>query len=815
LLAIHIRNEAVYTQRTPQIQHLTFHWENSMTFAPRFTSSFSITTFSNCIRKLPALFILCASFLAVPAAQAQISADSDQLLHRMYASPDFEVKYFGPARWLDGGASYTTMEPSQEVKDAQDIVRYETANGKREVLVSAAKLIPPGTKVPLAIEDYAWSKNKSRLLIFTNSKQVWRRNTRGDYWVVELKSGTLRKLGGDAPESSLMFAKFSPDGSKVGYVRANNIYVEDIVSGHITQITRDGSDTIVNGTSDWVYEEELDVRDGFRWSPDGKRIAYWQFDTSGVGTFKLIYNLGAPKEIVTGFPYPGLGAYPSVLNIPYPIPGTKNSAVRAGVVSVEGGETRWMAVPGDPRENYIARLEWADNSDELAIEHLNRLQNTNDLLLADATTGNVRQVFRDQDAAWVDVMDEIKWVHGGKDFLWLSERDGWRHVYSVSRDGSVVKLVTHGDYDAIGVEGIDEKNGALYFEASPENATQRYLYRASLDGSGHAQRVSPAAEPGTHRYDISPDGTWAFHTHSRADVTPVTDLVALPDHRVARVLEDNATLRTNAAPLLTSPTEFFTQDIGDKVTLDAWMLKPPNFDPAKKYPVLVFVYGEPAAQTVLDEWAAWNYDFHRIAAAAGYIVVSFDNRGTPAPKGRAWRKVIYGAIHPVIVKDQTAALQAFLRSHPYADSSRVALWGWSGGGSSTLNLMFRSPDLYQVGVAVAPVADLRLYDTIYQERYMGLPLQNVEGYRSSSAINYADGLRGHLLVVHGSGDDNVHYAGTELLLNRLIELDEPVDFMEYPNRTHAISEGPGTTLHLYSLLLRYLEEHIPPVPLIK
>jgi dipeptidyl-peptidase-4 len=293
----------------------------------------------------------------------------------------------------------------------------------------------------------------------------------------------------------------------------------------------------------------------------------------------------------------------------------------------------------------------------------------------------------------------------------------------------------------------------------------------------------------------------------------VTDLVALPDHRVARVLEDNAALRANAAPLLASPTEFFRQDIGEDTGLDAWMLKPPHFDPAKKYPLLVFVYGEPAAQTVLDEWATWNYDFHRIAADAGYIVVSFDNRGTPAPKGRAWRKVIYGAIHPVIVKDQSAALTAFLRSHPYADSSRVALWGWSGGGSSTLNLMFRSPSLYQVGMAVAPVADLRLYDTIYQERYMGLPLQNVEGYRSSSAINYAEGLKGHLLVVHGSGDDNVHYAGTELLLDRLIELDKPVDFMEYPNRTHAISEGPGTTLHLYSLLLRYLEEHIPPTPM--
>src|ERR1700678_3802586 len=280
----------------------------------------------------------------VPTA-SPISADSDKLLHRMFASTDFEVRNFGPARWLDGGAFYTTVERSADSKDAQEIVRYETATGKREVFVSAAKLIPAGAKTPLAIEDYSWSKDKSCLLIYTNSAPVWRQNTRGDYWVLELKSGALRKLGGDAPPSSLMFAKFSPDGSKVAYVRANNIYVEDIASGRITQITHDGSDTIVNGTSDWVYEEELDVRDGFRWSPDGQRIAYGQIDTNGVGTFKLIYNLGVPREIVTGFPYPGIGAYPSILNIPYPLPGTKNSAARVGVVAAGCGETRWTAVP--------------------------------------------------------------------------------------------------------------------------------------------------------------------------------------------------------------------------------------------------------------------------------------------------------------------------------------------------------------------------------------------------------------------------------------------------------------------------------------
>ena len=760
-----------------------------------------------CLCRLALALVACLG--AIPL-HAQLPPESDQLLHRMYASPDFEVKYFGPARWLDDGAFFTTVEPSATVKDAQDIVRYQTATGTREVLVSAAKLIPAGEKVPLAFENYAWSKDKSRLLLYTNSAQVWRLRTRGDYWVLELQSGALRKLGGDAPASSLMFAKFSPDGSKVAYVRGNNIYVEEISTARITQLTHDGSQTIINGTSDWVYEEELDVRDAFRWSPDGHRIAYWQFDTSGVGIFKLLYNLGAPKEIVTGFPYPGLGAYPSVLNIPYPIPGTTNSAVRAGVVSVDGGETKWMQVPGDPRDNYIARLEWAGNSSELAIEHLNRVQNTNDVLLADASTGAVRQIFRDQDSAWVDVMDEIRWVHNGQEFLWLSERDGWRHAYLVSRDGKRVQLITPGAYDVIELGSVDEKAGQLYFIASPENATQRYLYRSPLDGSQNAQRVSPATAPGSHRYDMSPDAHWAFHYYSRADVTPVTDLVELPAHRSARVLEDNSALRANVAPLLASPTEFFKVDIGDGTTLDASMLKPPHFDPAKKYPVLVYVYGEPAAQTVLDEWSAWNNDFNRAAAQAGYIVVSFDNRGTPAPKGRAWRKVVYGAIHPVIVHDQSAALKVFLQSHPFADSSRVAVWGWSGGGSSTLNLMFRSPDLYQVGMSVAPVPDLRLYDTIYQERYMGLPLQNVEGYRSSSAINFAEGLRGHLLVVHGSGDDNVHYAGTELLLNRLIELDKPVDFMEYPNRTHAINEGSGTTLHLYSLLLRYLEEHLPP-----
>jgi dipeptidyl-peptidase-4 len=380
-----------------------------------------------------------------------------------------------------------------------------------------------------------------------------------------------------------------------------------------------------------------------------------------------------------------------------------------------------------------------------------------------------------------------------------------------------VRTLTPGAFDVIEVLGVDPKEEWLYYMASPENATQRYLFRTRIDGTrndGKAkpERLTPANQPGSHSYHVSPDLEWAIHTYSTFDTPPVTDLVHLPEQKVQRVLEDNAKLRSNVKDLISSTVEFLRADIGDGVTLDGWLMKPKDFDPSKKYPVLVYIYGEPAAQTVVDRWDGFNGMFHRALARDGYIVASFDNRGTPAPKGSAWRKVIYGSVGVLSSKEQALALQAIEKTHPYIDPDRVAVWGRSGGASNTLNLMFRQPEVYKVGMAVAPVPDQRLYDTIYQERYMGLPEQNVEGYKSGSAINFAEGLQGKLLLVHGSGDDNVHYQGTELLVNRLIELGKPFDFMTYPGRTHSISEGSGTAYHLYSLLARYLEEHLPPGP---
>ena len=448
----------------------------------------------------------------------------------------------------------------------------------------------------------------------------------------------------------------------------------------------------------------------------------------------------------------------------------------------------------------------------MSIQQLNRQQNRNDFLTADIKSGAVKRVFRDESKSWVDIVEEVPWVDGGKTFLWMSERDGFQHVYRVPREGGDGQLVTKFDADVTDMAGVDEKGGWLYFRASPDNAAQRYLYRSKLDGSGVPERVTPEAQPGTHRYDVAPGGKLAFHTYSQFDRPPVTDVVELPTHKVVRTLTDPSAVVAKLQPVLRPPVEFFTVDIGGGVLLDGYMLKPSNFDATRKYPVISHVYGEPAAQTVNDAWGGAGMLFHRALAEAGYIVLSVDNRGTPAPRGADWRKVVYGTVGDLSSKDQAAAIRALTARYSFLDATRIGVWGWSGGGTNTLNAMFRFPDVYQVGVSVAPVPDQTLYDTIYQERYMGVPQENVAGYKLGSAINFAEGLQGKLLVVHGSGDDNVHSQGTERLINRLIELGKPFDSMIYPNRTHSISEGPGTTLHIYKLIARYFMTNLAPGP---
>ena len=747
-------------------------------------------------RTLPLVVVAvgCISVLTL-AQQPERARALDEQIGRIFQSPDYQAPRFGPARWLPDGAAYTIVERSSDRDGAWDIARYDATTGARSVLISGSLLVPEGKKNALDIDDYAWSGDGQQLLIFTNTRRVWRNNTRGDYWILDLRSRRLRQVGSDAPESSLMFAKFSPDSTKVAYVRGHDIYVETVAGGPATKLTSDGSDTTINGTSDWVYEEELGLRDCFRWSPDSSRIAYWQFDTTGVGIFTLINNTDT--------------LYPVTARIPYPKAGTTNSAVRIGVLDVHTRATRWVKTPGDPRDDYLARLEWVDTT-TLAIQQLNRLQNRLDVLLADAHSGESRRVYRDESKTWVELPDSLAWVDDGRAFLLPSERDGWQHLYRVTRTGDGPKPLTDFAGDAIDIVAVDGSRGWVYFLASPDNATQRYLYRARLDGTGTPDRVTPANQPGTHTYDAAPNAGFAFHTYSRFDQPPVMEVVELATHRSLRTLTDTAALKAKLAPVLKGPVEFFTVDVSEGVTLDGWMLKPPDLDPSRRYPVIVYVYGEPASQTVVDRWGGGRTLFHRALADAGYVVVSVDNRGTPAPKGAAWRKVVYGTVGELSSREQNAAVLALAAKYSFIDRDRVGIWGWSGGGSNTLNAMFRYPDTFQVGVSVAPAPDQRLYDTIYQERYMGTPQGNPDGYKIGSPINFADGLKGKLLIVHGTGDDNVHAQGTERLVNRLIELGKPFDMMLYPNRTHAIAEGPGTTAHIYRLIARYFLEHLPP-----
>jgi dipeptidyl-peptidase-4 len=654
-------------------------------------------------------------------------------------------------KWTKDGNSYYMAK-------AGEIVRVDLPDNKETVLVSRDQLMPGGSGMVLPIRNFSFSEDGKKLLLYTNSKRVWRYDTRGDYWVLDLLAGTLKQLGKDRPSSSLMFAKFSPDGTRVAYTSEHNVYVEDLSGGAVKCLTStNGTRKLINGTFDWVYEEELDCRDGWRWSPDGQHIAYWQIDANQVKDYLMLNTTDS--------------IYPFVVPVEYPKVGEAPSPYKIGVVNVATGQTQWMDIPEDPRQTYLPRMEWAANSSELILQQLNRKQNDSKIYLSNISTGNTTLLYEEHDSAYIEckgawqdgVIAGWDWLGGGKEFCWVSEKDGWRHLYRVSRDGKKETLVTKGNYDVITVNLIDEKNNYVYFMASPDNATQKYLYRTRLDGKGKLERVTPADEPGSHDYDLSPNARYAQHNFSNANTEEIQEWVSFPGHLplgkggaiAAKVKETAAHPRVS----------FFKVRTQDGVDMDGWVVKPLNFDSTKKYPVVFYVYGEPAAQTVLDQYGSGiNFLYAGDMQADGYIYISVENRGTPAPKGRRWRKSIYRNIGRLNIHDQAMAAREILK-WPFVDSSRVAVWGWSGGGSSTLNLLFQYPDIYKTGIAIAAVDNQLCYDNIYQERYMGIPQENKDDFINGSPITYAKNLRGNLLYIHGTGDDNVHYQNAEMLLN--------------------------------------------------
>jgi len=700
--------------------------------------------------------------------------------------------------WANDGDSYFKFEKNQ-------LVTYTLPNNDVKTVISKEQLTPAGKSEPIAVAHFTFSLDQQKILLFTNTKKVWRLNTKGDYWVFNFKTNTLTQIGKTLAPSSLMFAKFSPDGNTIAYVSENNLYSEDYATGNIQPLTNDGTVSLMNGTFDWAYEEEFACRDGFRWSPDSKSIAYWQLDASTIKKFYMINNTDA--------------IYSQLVPLEYPKVGESPSACKVGVVNISDAKTTWMDVPGDPSQNYLVRMEFIPTTNKLLIQQLNRKQNKSKLYIADALNGNTKVIQEESDEAWVDIFqignpyaidytNNFSFLEATNSILWASEKDGWRHLYQISLEGKPEILITKGAYDVIDLKHINSKEGYVYYLASPDNATQKYLYKTKLNGKGKNELLSPEALKGNHDYSFSSNGKYASHTFSNHYTPRTKEFITVANHKAlseAESIVDNLKKLEEKAT-----TEFFKIKTADNVEMDGWMVKPTNFDPNKKYPVVFYVYSEPAGATVSDAYSVGQNRLYKgDMAQDGYLYISLDNRGTPAPKGRAWRKSIYRKIGVLNINDQAMAAKEILK-WDFVDAERVAVWGWSGGGSATLNLMFQYPEIYKTGISIAAVANQLTYDNIYQERYMGLPQENMEDFMVGSPMTYAKNLKGNLLYIHGTGDDNVHYQNAELLLNELIKHNKQFQFMPYPNRTHGLREGAGTFEHLSTLYTNYLKQHCPP-----
>ena len=732
-------------------------------------------------KKFLLAFVICSALTA--AAQPFAGKFEDPADH-FPAPPDGEIN-ISRLRWLPGSHDFW-------VGESQGIFVYNADNlSEKKLVLSADKVKAAG--LTTGPQNIVWNNTRDKILIYTNSSRVWRVNSKGDYWYFDLKTGAGRQLGKGLPSSSLQFAKISADNKYAAYVSKHNLYMEELANGKITPLTKDGTDRIINGTFDWVYEEELSVRDGFSWSPDGKQIAFWRVDARSTKNHLMINNTDS--------------LYPFVIPVEYPKAGERPSFVKIGVVVVASKKTTWMALPGEADNNYIPRMNWAGNNDVMVCQ-LNRRQNEASFFMCNPATGKATKFYGEkQEKGWIEpfnVLDwDAPWWLWGENFSYFlrsKEKDGWLHIFKVTRDGKE-QLLTPGNFDA-NLMAFDRASGDIYFEATPYDATQRYLYKVNINNTDTV-RVTPAAYEGTNNYRFSPDAKYALHTNANIRRNYNFRLVYLPQHN--KVYPKTADKFTE--PSFNFRLEKFKVTTVDGVSMDGIMAKPKDFDPSKKYPVFFYVYGEPAAAVANDLPTFNNYIADLVPR--GYIGIAMDNRGTPMMKGTAWRHAIYIVNGVINSRDQAMAATEILK-WPFIDSSRVAVHGWSGGGALTLNLMFRYPEIFKTGVAVAAVTDQHFYDNIYTERYMGLPKDEPEAYRQGSLINYAKNLKGNLLYVHGTGDDNVHYKNAENLVNELVKQGKMFQLMIYPNRSHGIFEGAGTSDHLANTIKKFIEEHCPP-----
>lgn len=706
--------------------------------------------------------------------------------------------------WNESETGYFTIKDN-------NIVLVSTRGKEDKVILSSSQVNN------LEIESFSFSQSKNKILIFTQSVKVWRYNTRGDYWVYDFKKNEIQKLGRNMSSSSLMFAKFSPNERFVAYVSKEksesgirnsstsvNIYLESLDDRTIKKLTSsNGTKKLINGTFDWVYEEEFGCRDGFIFNEDGTRIAFWQIDANQVRDFYMINNTDS--------------IYSYTIPVEYPKVGEDLTPARIGVINLTNEEITWMKIPGEQNKFYLPRMTWMPGRNDLMIQQLNRKQNHSKIYIANANNGSTELLMEEKDDAWVDLRSSWpyqvqagwKFINNGKEFLYTTEKDGWSHIYRFDITNRTEYLVTKGNYDVVKPLAYDEKNESVYFIASPENPTERYLYKTSAKGDGKLIRVTPDVLEGSHNYQISTKAKYAFHSFSNYFTRPMQAIVSLPNHKFINQ-NQNMIEKHDLEKKKDHPLEFFEITTVDDVTMEGWIVKPKNLDKNKKYPVLFYFYSEPAGQTGVNRYGAGNnglYDGN--LGEDGYVYVTFDGRGTPSPKGRAWRKAIYRNIGRINVRDMAMGAKAVFEKYEFIDTSRVAVHGWSGGGTATLNCLFQYPEIFHTGIAVAAVANQLTYDNIYQERYMGDPKESYQDYIDGSPIKYAKNLEGNLLYIHGTGDDNVHYQNAEMLANELIKHKKIFYMLSYPNRSHGIRED-GAYPHVRLMFTDFLRKNCPP-----
>ncbi len=706
--------------------------------------------------------------------------------------------------WNESETGYFTIKDN-------NIVLVSTRGKEDKVILSSSQVNN------LEIESFSFSQSKNKILIFTQSVKVWRYNTRGDYWVYDFKKNEIQKLGRNMSSSSLMFAKFSPNERFVAYVSKEksesgirnsstsvNIYLESLDDRTIKKLTSsNGTKKLINGTFDWVYEEEFGCRDGFIFNEDGTRIAFWQIDANEVRDFYMINNTDS--------------IYSYTIPVEYPKVGEDLTPARIGVINLTNEEITWMKIPGEQNKFYLPRMTWMPGRNDLMIQQLNRKQNHSKIYIANANNGSTELLMEEKDDAWVDLRSSWpyqvqagwKFINNGKEFLYTTEKDGWSHIYRFDITNRTEYLVTKGNYDVVKPLAYDEKNESVYFIASPENPTERYLYKTSAKGDGKLIRVTPDILEGSHNYQISTKAKYAFHSFSNYFTRPMQAIVSLPNHKFINQ-NQNMIEKHDLEKKKDHPLEFFEITTVDDVTMEGWIVKPKNLDKNKKYPVLFYFYSEPAGQTGVNRYGAGNnglYDGN--LGEDGYVYVTFDGRGTPSPKGRAWRKAIYRNIGRINVRDMAMGAKAVFEKYEFIDTSRVAVHGWSGGGTATLNCLFQYPEIFHTGIAVAAVANQLTYDNIYQERYMGDPKESYQDYIDGSPIKYAKNLEGNLLYIHGTGDDNVHYQNAEMLANELIKHKKIFYMLSYPNRSHGIRED-GAYPHVRLMFTDFLRKNCPP-----